>query len=237
MSYIKTGFATLLPLSLACVALSANASTWNGEAELGAVVTTGNTETQTLNAKGKLVNDRKKWKHVGMVEALSTSDDVRTTSERYLLSAKSDYKYDEVSYAFVRINYEKDRFSGYDYQVSETLGYGRKIITEPNLTLALEAGPGARQSKLDMGDSDDEFIVRLAGDLVWKISENAEFSEDLSTEVGEDVTISKSVSALKAQIVGSLAMKLSYTVKHTSDVPVETEKTDTETALTLVYSF
>ncbi len=236
MRFVKTGVA-LFSLGSVCVAASVNASTWSGEAELGAVVTTGNTETQTINAKGELVNDREKWKHVGNLEVLNTSDKERTTAERYLLSAKSDYKIDEASYVFININYEDDRFSGYDYRVSETLGYGRNVIAKPNLTLALEGGPGARQSKLMTGESEDEFIVRLAGDLVWKMSENAEFSQDLSVEAGEEATITKSVSALKAQIVGSLAMKFSYTIKNISDVPVNTEKTDTETALTLVYSF
>jgi putative salt-induced outer membrane protein YdiY len=32
-------------------------------------------------------------------------------------------------------------------------------------------------------------------------------------------------------------MKLSYTVRHTSEVPDDVDKTDTETAVTLVYGF
>ena len=230
--------AVAMPLYLACAMFASQAvASWTGEAELGVVVTSGNTETQTINAKGKVVNEREKWKHTGTVEALNTADDERTTAEKYIVSAQSDYKFSEYKYMFARVNYEDDRFSGYDYQVSETLGYGQRVIHEPDLTLDLEGGPGARQSKVTNGDSENEAILRLSGDLVWKISDSAEFSEALSTEIGEDQTITKSVTALKSQIAGSLAMKVSLTVKNTSDVPPGTEKTDTETALTLVYSF
>lgn len=222
---------------LPCSWTSQAVASWTGEAELGVVVTSGNTETQTINAKGKVVNESNQWKHTGTLEALNTADDERTTAEKYVLSAKSDYKFSEYKYMFARINYEDDRFSGYDYQVSEALGYGQRVIHEPDLSLDLEGGPGARQSKLKDGDSDNEAILRLAANLVWKLSDSAEFSEDLSTEIGEEATITKSVTALKSQIAGSLAMKVSVTIKNTSDVPPDTEKTDSETALTLVYSF
>jgi len=214
-----------------------NASSWSGDAELGLVVTTGNTETQSINAKTKVINERTAWRHTLVATVLNTADDVRTTSEKYFLSGQSDYKFSEFEYLFGIVTYEDDRFSGYDYQVSEVLGYGRRIIHEPSLTLDLEGGPGARQSKVTNGDSDNELIVRLAGNLEWKISDSADFSEQLSTEIGEDKTITKSITALKAQIVGSLAMKVSLTIKHTSEVPMGNKKTDSETALTLVYSF
>ncbi|MGD8559906.1 MAG: DUF481 domain-containing protein, partial [Gammaproteobacteria bacterium] len=54
---------------------------------------------------------------------------------------------------------------------------------------------------------------------------------------GDDETVTKSVTALTANINSSLAMKLSYTIKHTSEVPPDIEKTDTETVVTIVYKY
>ncbi len=56
-------------------------------------------------------------------------------------------------------------------------------------------------------------------------------------ETGADQTVTKSVSSVKAQVIGALSMKAAFTLEHTSSVPAKTEKTDTETALTMVYSF
>ena len=135
------------------------------------------------------------------------------------------------------LSYEDDHFSGYDYQFSETIGYGFNAIKNDSLNLDLEAGVGARQSKLDLGDSSSEGTLKGAANFDWKISESATFTQTLSVEAGEEITISRSVTALKLQIVGSLAAKLSYNVKHTSDVPPGFDKTDTESIVTLVYSF
>ena len=74
------------------VAWAAPESEWKGEAELGAVMTTGNAETQNVNAKAKLVNERDKWKHTANLEIMSSSSDSETTAERYFLSGMSVYK-------------------------------------------------------------------------------------------------------------------------------------------------
>jgi len=210
---------------------------WKGEAELGFVSTDGNTETETVNAKAKITTNRDKWRHKIEAEALNSSNAAGTTAERYLVTGQSDYKITKQDYFFGLLNYEKDRFSGYDYRISEALGYGRRVIDESAFTLDLEGGPGARQSKLDNGDSDNEFMVRGAAKFAWVISDTSKFSQVLTIEAGEDATISKSVTGLTSQIAGSMAMKLTYTLRNTSDVPPGIEKTDKETAVTLVYSF
>ncbi len=212
-------------------------SLWKGEGEFGYVATSGNTETENLKAKLGLVNDREKWRHSATLEALNESDSETTTAERYAAIWQSDYKMGEFDYLFGRLEYETDKFSGYDYRTSEVLGYGRRVLKRENMTLDLEAGPGARQSKLENGDSESEAILRLAGKYIWKISDHAKFTQDLSFDIGEEATISKSVSALQSNVIGNLAMRLSYTVENTSEVPVGVDKTDTQTALSLVYEF
>lgn len=210
---------------------------WKGNVELGVVNTTGNTETQTINAKAKGELDQEVWRHTVTFESLTSSDQNVATAERYVLNGQSDYKIGKHNYLFVMLNYEDDRFSGYDYRVTEALGYGRRVLNQPDMTLDLEIGPGARQSELESGGSEDEVTLRGAAKFAWKLSDTSSLTEDLSVDAGEDSTITKSVTALTAQINGSLATKVTYTVKNTSEVPVGVEKTDTETAVTLVYSF
>ena len=213
-------------------------SGWTGEAELGVVLTSGNTETQSVSGKAKVGYEQRKWRHTATFEALNTRDEDATTAERYTLTGKSDYKVTERQYLFGLVTYDADRFSGFDYQLSEALGYGVKAIDRDSLKLDLEAGAGARQSKLEeSGDTENEGIVRLAGNLAWNIGETSEFTQALNSEIGEESTITRSVTALKSQVAGYLAMKISYSVKHVSDVPDDVRHTDQETAVTLVYGF
>ncbi|MGD8568118.1 MAG: DUF481 domain-containing protein [Gammaproteobacteria bacterium] len=244
--YIITIAATNLVLFLSpanaeqtadAAATTAKPSTWSAEIGVGYVKTSGNTDTESLKGDIKAAREINKWRHSVKFEGLNTSDSGTTTAERYFLSGKSDYRFSEHGYWYITASYDDDHFSGYDYRISESVGYGRRLINQPNLSLDGEIGPGARQSKTDSGEKDNESLARLAANLAWKITGNSEFTQDLFTEVGQDATISKSVTALSANINSNLAMKLSYTIKHTSTVPVGIEKTDTEAVVTIVYKY
>jgi len=212
-------------------------SLWKASAELGFVSTTGNTETETLNAKAKASTDREKWRHKAEITSLNSSDATTRTAQKVTLMGKSDYKLEGKNFLFGVVSYENEKFSGYDYRVTEAIGYGRRVVENADMILDLEVGPGARQSKLDNGDTENESMLRVAAAYDWTISKTSKFSEVFTVEMGEDVTVSKSVTSLSSQIEGNLSMKVTLTYKNTSDVPVGIDDTDTETAVTLVYNF
>jgi len=216
---------------------SAKAPEWKASAELGYVSTTGNTETDTLNAKASATTEREKWRHKLELTALNTSDGGGTTAEKYTVMGQSDYLLKAPNYLFANINYEKDRFSGFEYQTSENVGYGRRVVDEADMKLDLEIGPGARQTKEDNASSESEATIRAALKLEWDISKTSKFNEVLTIDSGEDITITKSVTSLASQIEGNLSMKITYTYKETSEVADGFDDTDTETAVTLVYTF
>lgn len=231
-------FAIALVLAAAAPAWAEDAPKgWSGEAELGLVATDGNTQTQNLNAKAKVAREGATWRDTLAAETVLASNDDGTTAERYFATGKADRKLGARSYVFVTANWEKDRFSGYDYRVTEAVGYGHRVVATDAVTLNLEAGPGARHSHLASGETEDEFLGRLAANLAWKVSGTATFTEELTSDLGEEATVTRSVTALKAQVVGQLATKLSVTFKHTSDTPPGVKEADVETALTLVYGF
>ena len=101
----------------------------------------------------------------------------------------------------------------------------------------MEAGAGARQTDNTDGRSTDEAIYRLATLLTWNISETSSLKEELSVEGGSDNTYTESNTELKVKINAALAMKVTFSVKNNSDVPVGIKHTDTTTAVTLVYDF
>ena len=98
-------------------------------------------------------------------------------------------------------------------------------------------GPGYSFAKKDDGESANGVIVRGAAEYNWVLSETSTFRQLVSTEVGSDNTKSKSETSLSAKINGSLAMKLSFIMNHNSNADAGKKKLDTETAVTLVYTF
>jgi len=213
-------------------------SSWKSQAELGMVVTSGNTETSTINAKVDATHEEGQWRHNLHAEALNTTSNDVTSAEKYLTTGQSDFKYSKTGYVFGIVSYENDRFSGFEYQASTTVGYGRRVLDRADMKLDLEVGPGFRfyKDEATMVSDHDPFL-HFAAKYSWAVSANATFTENLSSEIGGDLTVTKSVTSLKANINSTLALKISFTAKNTSDVPVGNKKSDTETAVTLVYSF
>lgn len=229
-------------MNVASAADEKKESPWTSSVELGFIRTTGNTQTQTSALKADVVYEVEKWRHTGHFEGYgSASEDSAgrnvVSAERYELSGKSDYKINESDYIFGLVKLQKDRFSGFEYEHIVSAGYGHKLIKQEDMELDLEIGPGIRFFKPDGLSSDDEATLRLAANYWWQISDNSKFTQELSTEIGEVITSTKSVTGMQADISGALAMKVTYTIRNKTKVPVGTKKTDTELGVTLVYNF
>ncbi|MEM6511777.1 MAG: DUF481 domain-containing protein [Pseudomonadota bacterium] len=210
---------------------------WSGKATLGFLSTSGNTENSTLNSGFEVGYTTGDWLHELKALAVNASENNDTTAEAYELGWKSEWSIAENQFLFGRLQWRKDRFSGFDTQFSQSVGYGRRLIDSEIHKLNVEGGAGARQSDLADGSTENEFILRLGSDYSWQISETSKFEQSLSAESGSENTYLESVSSVSASLVGNLALVFSYTVKHNTDVPVDRENTDTFTAISLEYQF
>ena len=212
-------------------------SLWSGKATVGFLATSGNTDNSNLNTGFELAYAPGAWGHGGELRAIHATESNATTAEAYELGWKSERKISEQQFLFGRLDWRKDRFSSFETQLSQTLGYGRRLINSDKHSLSVEVGAGARQSDLADGTNSSEAIVRGGLNYVWALSETSEFKQDLVVEAGGDNTFLVSVTALSAKLVGNLALVASYTVRHNTDVLPLTEKTDTRSALSLEYLF
>ena len=215
---------------------------WSGQAELGFIDTSGNTDTRSLNGKFNLVHNVQPVKTGLRLEALTSEENGRSSKEKYFAEIKSDYTLGEYDYIASLLSYEDDRFSGFEYQSVLSVGYGYRIWHAKKGHFDVEIGPGYRRTSLDerneSGDKlKDEFIGRLALDFSASISENATFLEVITVETGEFATVYRSIMGLQSTLVSTLAMKINYEVKYTDTVPEGTEEMETIVGATLVYGF
>lgn len=234
---IRIVLLALCALPLGTASAEEDQGPWSGKAGLGYLATSGNSDNTSLNAMFKLAYDLESWHHQFSAQSVGSVTNDVTTAERYQASFKSKYDFTEHDYIFGLVSWEKDRFSGYREQTSETLGYGRRILNTETQVLNLELGVGAKQADLADGTRETGTIARLGADYLWKFSESAEFTQLLAVESGSGNTYIESVTGVSAQLFESLALGISYTIKNNSDVPVGLEKTDTFTAVNLEYSF
>ena len=227
--------ALLAPFSL--MAQDEPESPWSGKATLGYLATSGNTENATLNTGFEAGYKTGDWAHMANAAAIYASENEDTTAKAYDLGWKSERNLTDKDFLFGRVTWRKDEFGGYDTQLSETIGYGRRLLDTDKHKLNAEIGAGARQSKLQDGTEEDETIFRGGMHYKWLFSETAEFRQNLTAEGGQENTYVESVTAISAKLLGDFALVASYTIKHNTDVPALIEKTDTYTALSLEYAF
>ena len=208
-----------------------------GNVKLGYLATSGNTDTSTLNTGFEATYTLERWTHKASAAAIYSEDSGVTTAEAYEAGWASGWDLTERDFLFGRLSWRKDRFGGFNTQFSQTVGYGRKILTGEVHTLTAGVGAGARQSEDQIGVSDNEFIFTGDLDYTWNFSETAEFGQTLAIEAGDANTYSESVTSVKTTLIGAFSLVASYTIRHNSDVPVGTEKKDTRTAISLQYDF
>lgn len=215
---------------------NAERSVWEADAELGIIVTSGNTESESFNGKFRVVNERRYWRHRLRGAALLASEEDESTAERYQTDFKTDYKLTERDYLFGNLRYEKDRFADLDYRTSETVGYGRRLLARQDMRLDAEIGAGARQLRPRDGDStENDAMLRLASDFMWQFTEMGRFTQSVLVESTNDETYTEAETALRGSLTERLGLSISFTVRHTDSVPAGTERTDTITALNLAY--
>lgn len=229
---------------------------WTGEASAGIVSTSGNTKSESSNAKAEVVYQSKDWRNTTDATALHTAQtqtdpltgakQKQNTAERYTIGNKTDYNFTERDYAFFAAEYDKDLFGPIARQSSETAGYGRKILLGPTHTLEAEIGAGARQSTTQdnltvvppvFAVSSNDAIGRARVAYKYHISDTTSLSETAHVESGKSNTASESVTEFKLQLVGKLFMVVNYTFRNNTHAPVGTSRTDTITAINLGWSF
>ncbi|CCQ10327.1 conserved protein of unknown function [Pseudoalteromonas luteoviolacea B = ATCC 29581] len=250
---------------LATAVLSANAfandeKTWEVTSEVGAIITSGNTETTTLKGGIEAKHILELWENEYKFDGIYKEDEIteddgskrsERTNEKYSASAQANYQINQKhSHLYVYGGHVSDYFGAFRSESVISLGYGTRLINDKTMKLNAEIGPGYKYVKHQENSTDvDDNGMPLAGvregepialgklDFSWKISDNAKFEQLVAVEYGDTNTKTKSETALLAKVNGSLQMKVAFNVTNNSDVAPGKENTDTETSLTLVYSF
>jgi putative salt-induced outer membrane protein len=238
-----TAAALLVPL----FAISPAHADWTGEGEAGLVIATGNTETETGNAKVLLANEVGKWKHQFGGSALyASSEEDGKTAQRWEAFEQSDYNFSPRTFLFGAARYEEDEFSGFEYQAVVSTGLGRKFIDTDVTKFVGTAGVGYKFFEtrdafddagvlIEPGASDSEVVFRGTLDYDHKLTATTSVLDKFIVEAGADNTFVQNDIALQVRMTDVLALAVGYSVRHNTDPPVGFEKTDTLTTINLVY--
>jgi putative salt-induced outer membrane protein len=208
---------------------------WKGSGQLGASITTGNSETRSLTAGLALEREGLRWRHRADALVDIIDNDGGTDQQRILAGYQVDYKFSERLYAWGRFEYEKNREAGINRRFAESAGLGYRVIVPAPVTWDIEVGPALRQTRFVTG-SENSFAVRGASRFAWALSPTTVFTNDTAIFWDSAGSINNT-AALTARLFGALAARLSVNLAWEEAPPLGLEKLDTTSRVTLVYDF
>lgn len=208
---------------------------WTGAGQLGASVSTGNSETKSLTIGLNLQRDGLNWRHRADALVDIVDNDGGADQERILAGYQIDYKFSGRLYAWGRFEYERNREAGIQRRFAESAGLGWRAIDGSRVKWDLEAGPALRQTKF-VTFSENSFAARGASRFLWALSDTTAFTNDTAVFVDGAASISNT-AALTSKLFGALSTRLSFNLAWEEEPPLGLEKLDTTTRITLVYDF
>ena len=238
---------TIVWASLVVLSATSAHADWTGKGEAGLVISSGNTETKTANAKLRMVREDGNWKNAFGLAGLYASDDVGTTADRWEASTQSDHNFSPRTFWFGAARYEQDEFSGFEYQATLSTGLGRKFIDTDATKFTGTLGVGykiietrdalddATGAVVTPGDRREDAIVRGTLDYDHKLTVTTSVLNRFIVEASANNTYLQNELSLQVKIMEALALAVGYAVRHNTDPPFGFEKTDTLTTINLVY--
>lgn len=210
---------------------------WKGVVDAGITDVAGNTRSRTLLGSSRLEGKHGAFSHLLEASGKNISESSLRTAEQYRVAGKESWNMSEADYLFGYLSWDKDRFNGYEWQLTAAAGYGRKLLHDDRHTLAMEAGPGYRHDELPNSDTEDHGLLRAAAQYDLVIAENSHFLQRLEGEFSEDDTLTRSLTELGYRLNASLLLSASLEIRRNDNPPAGTRNSDRTTAIKLGWTF
>lgn len=210
---------------------------WEGEGQIGAFQSSGNSDTAGVTASLSLTRQGIDWSHKlrGAIDYQRSKGTV--SREQYLVAYEPRYEFSPNLFVFGIGQYEQDRFQGFSDRYTVSAGVGQRVVDNESVRLSLQAGPTWRRTEFVSGLNDSHFAGLAALDFDWQITNALSLTEDGSIIVEQGNTSILSATGLEAGVANDLKARISYTVDYDSNPPPGAVQTDTTTRFTLVYGF
>lgn len=211
---------------------------WSGSAGLAVLVTSGNTETESLGLDVQVTRKPDPWGLELKAQFQRAEDSGVRTAERYYLSLRGTRTVSERWEVYAGVSAEQDEFAGLDLRQLVEAGFVYYALTGPKHLLDFDLGLTWTDEDRVPPEPDTDFVGAVAGlDYTWKISDTASLTERLiyypNFDESDDWRVD-STTALSASLTMRWALQLSYEVRYRNQPIGDRDDTDATTKASLV---
>jgi putative salt-induced outer membrane protein len=225
-------------------------SEWASRSELGYALARGNTDSDNGNLKFDIAHLYNHWIEAFGMDALYGKTNGIGTAQRWDGHLQLDYKFTQKAFWFGKLEYQDDRYSGFQYQASAATGLGRIFLQSDTDKLTAQLGIGIRRLRPEelIRDDSGAVIERIPGDsaedavAAGAVSYEHDFNtstmllESVSVESGRSNTLVKNNLGIQVKMSTTLSLAIAYSYIRNSSPPATVlSKTDQLTTVNLVY--
>lgn len=210
---------------------------WKGQVELGASRSTGRSDN--LGVYGALGFERQgiDWRHNVTARAdLQRSRGVSTT-ERVFASWQPSYKFGKRLYGYGLGQYEYDPIQGFDGRYTAGGGVGYQLVDAGPTRLEVEGGPAFRHTDRVGPEEYSNLATRASVNFRWTIAPELELKQTSALYLERGDSNASALTTLDARLFGPLKARISYDLRYESGEGAAPDSLDTQSRVTLVYSF
>lgn len=217
---------------------------WAGSASSGVALTSGNSDTVTINGAYELRLDRG-----GPITFRSTGllvwgrADGLLTSDHLTLDWRVEGKLSDRGSAFAQTQYLRDTFKSIDYLIAPTVGLSRMVRKNERTELSIDAAVGGVWERNPATRTDLDAAVTAGEKFSRKLTDTTEFSQRLNALWKMD-DFSDALYTLGAavglRVTAAMQVKIELIDNYKTRPPaaaVRVHKNDVATLLSLVYRF
>lgn len=229
-------------LALAQPAAAAPPPGWTGSAGAGLALTSGNSDTSTVNAAYELKRDtggNVVLKSNGLL-VWGKSQGLQT-SDRLTLDGRVERKISGRTSLFGQTQYLRDSFKSIDYLVSPTVGLSRSLVKDDRTELGVDAAVGVVWEQNPGLELQTDGAVTAGQQFSHKLTATTELKEKAATlwkmdDFGD--ALYQFGIGLAASITAATQMKVEFLDTYKARPPLATvKKNDIAVLVSFVYKF
>lgn len=211
---------------------------WTGEASLGFVDASGNSDSSTASGTVDLTRSAGAWTQNFGAEIYRLSGADTETSERILGSYKLERQLAERLSIWGSARYERDEVTDIDNRYALLAGLGFDLWTGQPHTLTLEPGAGYRRTEFAGSGQEEEAVGSLDLKYRYKANDRLSFSQTIGVEYGQSNTLTTAKSQLRVALVDQFSLSLTYALRRNSDIVGDRGRnTDGLFTVSVIYGF
>lgn len=229
----------------------APAGTWAAQAQLGLIVTSGNTTTKSGNASFDLAHRMDRWTLSGGGAELYASTGDLNTQQDTSAHVQADLDLSPRTFWFSTLRWDRNLFTGFAYQESVASGGGFKFVQSSTTLLDGELGIGYRRQEPEILTTGtlgnvlarerqpvvSDAVLQAGLNYSHDITQSTKLVNTLLVQYGASDTSTSDNLALQVKVDATLSLAVGMQLVNNSSPPGGSEKhTDTVVTVNLVYA-